>query len=262
MIDYKPKIKFHGVIDCDCRYSASANITMLREKLHDICRTIRQHITHHDNDYSNRLGASLMYHLQCSKSDQVTSTVSDLCEHISTLKSPVPTLVQLADPKLLIETRRNLCHNGNLIFLPHDQIPAKSLLILNEGAILLQVHACLTKIKMKLANKIGMLTEKELKSILCSSLQEVMEPELAIKYLILTQFCTEVTTSHLISTRDQIHGETHYFFPNLVMATRPAKLWSDGTQKYTQLYTWCLKCTANYTPMQVHPHLIHPTYKM
>lgn len=258
-------INFHGFIRCDCRYSTSDNLNQLRQSLNTICQSIRLFVTRRESDYSNRLCASLMYHLQQSRSDQVTITVGELCEQIRHLETPGQTLVQLTDLKLLIQTCNNLSSNGHVLFFLHDIKEEKSVLVLDEKVILSEVHACLTIIKEDLGNEIGMLEENQLKEILFKSLNcSTIEPDLAIKYLVFTQFCTEVTPDKLISVPGEMKRVKHYFFPNLVLASRPSVLFSAQEDAYTRtcLYTWCLKCTTVhqfFTPRFLHTLFIQLT---
>ena len=253
MVRNVPAFKYHGFVYCDCRYPSSDNLNQLRRNLDSICWSIRLYITHHESDYSNRLCASLMHHLQQNRSGQVTIRVNELWEQIKRLKTPGPTLVQLVDLKLLIQTCKNLSSNGHLLFFPHKSNTKKSLLVLDEDAVLAKVHACLATIKKEIGNEIGMLEEMSLKSILSEALCHIMEPTLAIKYLLFAQFCTEIKPDHLLPA-SLLKGVVHYFFPNLVSATRPSDLLS-GCHSYTQLYTWGLKCTNSsqfFTPRFLH----------
>ena len=249
-------IKYHGFILCDCRYSGSSDMKELRQKLNSVCVSIRQHITRTESDYSNRLCASLMYYLRESVSDQVpTITVSKLCNLIKELRSPGPTLVQLANLNLLIDTCDTLCSNGHLIFLPHERNMKKSVLVLNQNIMLSKVHASLKLIKQNITNDVGMLEASQLKEILSKSLRSAMPPDLAIKYLIFTQFCTEVAPDHLLSAPENLKKSVHYFFPNLVDNPRPLNMWKTEEESYTHLYTWCLKCSNPhhfFTPRFLH----------
>ena len=257
LLSQKQVIKFRGFVDCDCRYSTSESLNQIRQSLDDVCKKLRLLITYSESDYFNKLSAALKFHLMQNEQEKVTITVGEVCEQISQLKSPGQDLEKLAEPKLLIETCRNLSRNGNLLFLPHEDDVTKSLLVLKERVILDKAHMCLTEIKRGLANEFGILGETQLKRVLSNSLKDLLEPELAIKYLIFTQFCTEITTTQLVpSTGDNnSEGETHYFFPNIASASRPTDMWSTGEQKYTHLYTWCLRCTKPFeffTPRYLH----------
>ena len=186
-------VKYHGFIHCDCWYSASNSLKQLRKNLGTICRSIRLYLTHQESDYSNRLCASLMHHLQQTRSHQVTITVSELHYQVRCLKSPGPTLVQLVELKLLLQTCSCLNSSGHLLFFKHDKSIKKSVLVLDEEEILSKIHACLKTIKSELDNDIGMLEEKKLEAILSSSMKNLLPPDIAIKYLLFAQFCTEVT---------------------------------------------------------------------
>ena len=139
--------------------------------------------------------------------------------------------------------------------LNENSIMEKSLLVLNKRVILKEVHACLRDIKAHLPNEFGIVEENKLREILSKSLKNVMEPEQAIKYLIFTQFCTEIASDQLISPPDGEKIVTYYFFPNLALGSRPGDLLSTGNLKYTHLYTWCLKCSHSrqfFTPRYLH----------
>jgi len=241
----KCTVKFHGFLYLDCRYSASASLNRLCENLQSVCRSIRLFVTQHESGFSNRLCASLMHYFQSRMADQVTVTVSQLCQEIKHVERPGPTLVQLENVDLLIQTCENLSSNGHLLFLPHSQDVKKSLLVLDEKVILTKVHTCLKKIKMKMGNKFGMIEESVLSNILGSDLKGVMEPRLAIKYLMFTQFCTRISAKQLASmpSTTTTKGNAYYFFPNLALAARPSDLFSADREGYTHLYSWCLKCT-------------------
>ena len=254
MISKVSAVSYHGFIHCDCRYSGSDSLKQIRQNLDTICRSIRLYLTHQESDYSNRLCASLMHHLQQNRSDQVTITVSELHEQIKCLKSPGPTLVQLVDLKLLLQTCSRLNSSGHLLFFQHDK---RRILVLDEKVILSKIHACLVAVKSELDNSIGMLEEKKLGAILSSSMKKLLPPDLAIKYLLFAQFCTEVSADKLISMPGEGVRQKQYFFPNLVLASRPSSIFcavSDVSQ-YSHFFTWCLKCSnirQFFTPRFIH----------
>ena len=250
-------VSYHGFIHCDCRYSASDSLKELRRNLDVICRFIRWDLTRQESDYSNRLCASLMYYLQQTRSDQVTITVSKLHEQIKCLKTTWPILADFVDNELhlLFRTCNNLSSSGHLLFFKHDRSMERSVLVLDEEAILSKVHACLATVKSELDNNIGMLEEKKLKAILSSSMKKLMPPDLAIKYLLFTQFCTEVSADKLISVPADVVRQKQYFFPNLVLASRPSSIFSTDDYQFTHFYTWCLKCSNAhqfFTPRFIH----------
>ena len=255
LLSSQSSIKYHGFIQCDCRYSSSDHLNQLRQKLNSICQSIRLALAREENDDSNRLCASLMFHLKHNMPEQATITVSEICKQVKESESTCPNLNQLIDQDLLIQTCKNLSANGHMLFLPHSKILEKGFLVLDERIVLSRVHACLTVIKKELENNFGILDENQLQIILSKSLENMMEPDFAIKYLIFTQFCTEITSDQLISMSLEEKHVTHYFFPNLVLATRPPDLLPSGRQTYTKFNTWCLKCTNAhqfFTPRYLH----------
>ena len=168
-------------------------------------------------------------------------------------------LASLQDQSQLIIACKALSSNGHLLFLPREEI-TKSVIVLDEGFILSKVHALLSHIKASLAeskDETGILNEEHLKRISSDSLKDEMGPEIAVKYLVFSQFCTKITSHQLILDDKTEDARAYYFFPNLTLASRPSltDLWSSSEQDYTQLYTWCVKCTKKdnfFTPKLTH----------
>ena len=251
-------IKFCGFVPCDCRYSSSNVMGRLRHELSSLFKRIRRDLANGQSTDVNRLCACLMYYLKYNIPEQPIITVSEVKRHINAHNNNSSTsLNQLEAQDLLLQTCENLSSSGHLFFIPHahDENQENSILVLKNDIILDKVHACLTDIKNGLPNKFGILDENQLTDILKEQLKDVMEPEHAIKYLIFAQFCTEIAADQLISLPNGEGNSTHYFFPNLVSASRPAVLLSLGEKKYTKLYTWCLECTNArhfFTPRYLH----------
>ena len=239
----------HGFIQCDCRYSSSDNLDKLRQTLNTTCRLIQHVLAANETSKSNKLCACLMYYLKNNMPEQDTITVSQVLKHARDSSSD---FVHLEDQSVLIQTCKKLSSNGHLLFMPNHEKLENSLLVLDNEIILDKVHACLTDIKKALSNALGIVEKKQLIAILSVSLKDVMEPEHAIKYLILTQFCTEITAEQLNCLSDSMD---FYFFPNLISASKPDDLLPAGDLKYTHLYTWCLKCSNArqfFTPRYLH----------
>ena len=257
LVDSISSLRYHGFIQCDCRYSVSTDLHQLREKLKFISARVQLCLALSENTDDNHRSASLMYYLKCGdRPQQVTITMGELSKEIRGLHSSVPTLASLEDQMLLIETCKNLSSNRHLLFLPHGEDTEQSLFVLDENVILSQVHACLGRIKCEIANEFGVLEESKLIEILSESLKGTMEPEQAIQYLILSQFCTRIAASELLHASDKL---VHYFFPNLVVASRSKQLPSPaGEHTYTCWYTWCLKSS---NPNQFFTHrLLHTLF--
>ena len=256
LLGSEQSITFCGFIQCDCRYSSSDFMDKLRHKLSSLCRILRKVLANGESFDVNRLCACLMYYLKHDIPAQPTITVSEVKRHIIAHNDNSSTgLNQLEDQNLLFQTCKNLSSSGHLFLIPHDENPENSLLVLKNNIILDKVHACLTDIKNGLSSELGIVNENQLTEILSKSLKDVMEPEHAIKYLIFAQFCTEIAADQLISLPNGEENVTHYFFPNLVSASRPPVLLSLGEKKYTKLSTWCLKCTHVrhfFTPRYLH----------
>ena len=251
LVSTESSIRYHGFIQCDCRYSISLGLDQLRKQLKSICRSIRVILAQCECNDSNRLCASLMHILKDSIPEKAIISVSEVKKYIIESRSKV-----ILDESLLVQTCKLLSSNGHLLFMCHENnILEKSFLVLNERVILQEVHACLRDVKAYLPNEFGIVEKNKLKEILSESLKNVMEPKQAIKYLIFTQFCTEIASDQLISPPDGEKIVTYYFFPNLALASRPSNLLPPWDLKYTHLHTWCLKCCNArqfFTPRYLH----------
>ena len=248
-------ITYHGIVECDCRYSVSPQMKVLHSKIASIKKTMLFDHVKDESDYSNRLCASLMYQLKhCETDIPPVLKLGKLWHKIKLLKTPGPTLIQLTDKDLLIETCICLSSSGHLLYFPHESCPDESLLVLNEEIILGNVHASLKYIREDIDNDFGMLEKSDLKCILAQAGKMPMTPDMAITYLIFSQFCTLVSLESLIPKCNFVGGrKSFYFFPNLVKAEIPTNLFVDKDE-YTNIYTWTLQCNSNhcFTPRCIH----------
>ena len=210
LVSSEYSLKYHGFIQCDCRYSTSDNMKHLRQKLNTICKSVRLFLAH-ESDLSNKRRASLMYHIEHSMSNEVTMTVNKLHKRITSSLTPGSPLVQFVDSELLLETCKTLSSNGHLLLLPHDDDIKESLLILDDEFILSKVHACLAIIKKRLTNEIGILEESQLclsclwsrwSLILPSSILSLLSS--ALKYPLISSFLCQLTSLELLITSSQI----------------------------------------------------------
>ena len=231
-------------------------------KLNSVCRLIQYVMAFNESNDFNKLCASLMYYLKHNMPEHTTITVRDLLKNIQ--ESVPMNLVncKLVDQSLLIQTCKSLSSNGHLLFIIHNENPEKSLIVLRNNIILEKVHACLTDIKKRLSNKFGIVEESQLTEILSEFLKDVIEPEQAMKYLIISQFCSKITPGQLLFLPDNVKNVNFYFFPNLVSASRPGDLLPPRDHKYTHFYTWCLKCYYAwqfFTPRYLHTLFVQLT---
>ena len=234
-----PFLKYHGYFPCDCRYSLSDNLSKLLQKLSSICRQIQLILVQNENEITNQSCARLMCYLNSQREIPVTIAVSDLWQLI---KSTKYLETYLPNQDVFIKTCKTLSSNRHLMFLPQEDNIEQSLLVLNERVVLSTLHSCLPDFE-KEGNNFGMLDEKQLKQILSKNLGNMLEPEFATRYLLLTQFCAEISADHLVDCApSSISNRSYYFFPNLVHASRPDNLLCQGKHDYTDFYTWSLKC--------------------
>ncbi len=263
----KASIQYCGLINFDCRYSVSSGIEQLCLQLSQISQSIRSDSAKNESNESVKLCTVLMGFIKNELSViKGAISISELWKHYKSAASSKDDLnlawylypPPLNNKMTFIQTCQKLNLSGNLLLIPHKHIIEESLLVLDND-IQLQVHACLREIKKSISNDLGILEESKLKDILSDSLVDIKDPSQAIEYLKVSQFCTEITPDQLLSPPDKIDGENHYFFPNLVLATRPSSstLWrtEEGGHEYTDLYTWCMECTNAgqfFTPRYIH----------
>ena len=251
LIRRESSIIYYEFIQCDCRYSTSQSLNQLRMRLNSICRTIQHVVAVNESNDFNKLCASLMYYLKHNIPDQATITVRGVMKHMQESRKPV-----VQSLRLLIETCKRLSSSGNLLFIVCDETPKNSLLVLNNTIILEKVHGCLTVIKKEIPNEFGIVNENQLMKILSKSLEDVIEPDQAIKYLVFSQFCTKIPSGQLNLPSTTKHEGNYYFFPNLVSDSGlPSDILPPQDHKYTHFYTWCLKCSnvqQFFTPRYLH----------
>ncbi len=255
----KSSIQYCGLLYFDCRYSTSSGMEQLCLLLSNTSKSIRSDIAINESEESMKLCAALMDFItnEMSMSEGAIS-IGELWQHFKSAASSGSDLLPppLHNKSRVIQTCQKLNLNGNILLIPHEHNIEESLLVLDNG---IQVHACLKEIKKKVSNDLGILEESKLKDILSNSSLRRMNPTQAIEYLKVSQFCTKITPDQLLSAPDKIDRENHYFFPNLVLATRPSSstLWrtEDDGPEYTDLYIWCMECTNAgqfFTPRYIH----------
>ena len=142
LVNKSYSLKYHGNIQCDCRYSVSDNLNKLRLKLSAIRRSIRLFLAHESED-SNSLCAALMSYVKKDGQGKVAITVYDLHKSISDSLVSASRLVPFVDQYLLLETCKKLSSMGHLLFLPHDKNEMEGVLVVDKHTILSKVHACL-----------------------------------------------------------------------------------------------------------------------
>ena len=187
-----------------------------------------------------------------------TTMISILIEGMQTTAVHNSILTKLSDRKLLIETCKSLSLTGHILYFPSETIENEGLLVIDEDFILGKVHASLKHIKEGIKNDIGILEESQLKNILLRFAGMPMNPEMAIKYLVFSQFCTRVSKDLIIpSSKMNNQKRDYYFFPNLVNSKAPPELFIK-TNEYTNVYSWIGECPSLcfFTPRCIHYLLI------
>ena len=248
-------ITYHGILECDCRYSGSTHMTKVLVKIGETCRQIHISNLKGESKEVNQLCLSFRTYLVENKITLPPALkLGDIVENLKQDKAQNSNLTELCNGDQLMKTCQLLHLNGCLLFFPDECCFMESFLILNEDLILDNLHSSLKNIKEAIKNNIGMIEENELKTIYQSSTIP-MDPNASIKYLIFAQFCTLVSSESLVPSNN-LSGikKNYYFFPNLVKQERPFDALIKE-RKYTESYTWVLKCNGSnqfFTPRCIH----------
>ncbi len=213
------------VITCDCRYSTSNDLNQLRQEIVTVSKSIRANIQ------SDWFTESLIYYIDhhLKTSNLPTISLNELSKQIKHGADSKP-----ADPELLHKSCTILSSNDYFLFLLCDSNFEDSVLILNEEVVQSQVHTALDEIKKHVSDDVGIIVGRKLFDLL-SAIFNYLKPELAIKYLLMTQFCTKILSADQLITNslsEHVKEEVLYFFPNLVCDTRPAIVDLFPTEKH------------------------------
>ena len=250
-------ITYHGILECDCRYSGSTLMTKVLIKISEICRQIHISTLKGESKEDNQLCSSFRTYLVENQTTLPPALkLGDVVEKLKQEKAHNSNLAELCNGDQLMKTCQLLHFNGCLLFFPDECCFMESFLILNEDLILDNLHSSLKDINEAIKNNIGMIKENELKTIYQSSIIP-MDPNASIKYLIFAQFCTLVSSESLVPSNNLSGIErNYYFFPNLVKQDRPFTALIDiNKREYTESYTWVLKCNGPnqfFTPRCIH----------
>ena len=250
-------ITYHGILECDCRYSGSTHMKEVFIKIGEICRQIHISNLKDESKEANKLCLSFRTYLV---ENQMTLPpalkLGYILEKLKQDEAHNSDLAELCNKDQLMKTCQLLHFNGCLLFFQDDCCFMDSFLILNEQLILDNLHSSMKNIDEKIENKIGMIEENELKTIILYQSSIVpMDPNASIKYLIFAQFCTLVSSESLVPSNSLSSiKKNYYFFPDLVEQERPFDALVKE-REYTESYTWVLKCNGSnqfFTPRCIH----------
>ena len=235
-------ITYHGIFECDCRYSGSTPMKKVLIKIGKICRQIHISNFTDESKEDNKLCSYLRtYFVENQMTLPPALKLRDIFEKLKLIKDKAhnSNLAKLCNEDQLMKACQLLHFNGCLLFFPDECCFMESFLILNEDLILDNLHSSLKDIKEAIKNNIGIIEENELKMIYQSSIVR-MDPNASIKYLIFAQFCTLVSSESLVPSNNLSGIErNYYFFPNLVKQDRPFTALLDiNKREYTESHTW------------------------
>ena len=247
-------ITYHGILECDCRYSGSTHMKEVLIKIGEICRQIHIRNFTDESKEANKLCLSFRtYLLENQMTLPPALKLGDIFKKLKQDKACNSNLAKLCNEDQFLKICQLLHYNGCLLIFPDDCCFMDSFLIINEELILENLHSSM-KNDEKIENNIGMIEENELKTIYQSRIVP-MDPNASIKYLIFAQFCTLVSSESLVPSNSLSSiKKNYYFFPNLVNQERPLDALVKE-REYTESYTWVLKCNGSnqfFTPRCIH----------
>ena len=221
-----------GWADLDCRKSASAGMTKLRQLLQERCRFARYRA-----DYNNTNALLLKKYLSesyvsrrkaCTFSQLIDALLQDETEHFNTLKH----LTRLC------EACESLNTSGDIVFLKSQENMEDSWIILDKEHILSHVQGILKTLKSETTT--GIIPW----SLLC---KKTKDTSLVVEYMLKMEFCSEIERQSLWKMKgpsQPTEQQRYFFFPNLTKEAAPKDVWQKDLQ-FTYAFGWILKCSES-----------------
>ena len=233
------KLKFANVqcvgwVDLDCRKSASAGMTKLRQLLQQCCRFARYRA-----DYNNTNAFLLKKYLSesyvnrrkaCTFSQLIDALLQDETERFNTLKH----LTRLC------EACESLNTSGDIIFLKSQENMEDSWIILDKEHILSHVQGILRKVKSLTTTGIVPW------SLLCKTTQDT-NTSLVVEYMLKMEFCSEIehqSLKQIKGANEPKEDDRYFFFPDLTKEKAPKDVWQEDS-RFTYKFGWILKCSES-----------------
>ena len=248
---------YKGVVYCDCQYSDSENMKSLR----NLIASVQNEMCSTQNDFEcteKLLYRTLFRYLQYLSRYRVSITLQELISIAKTIESPNANMRMLYDTNILNSTCEYLHKFHRILYFQHDNVfIEKSVIILDEDLLLKMINTYLIVSLEKF--KDGVVEESQLKNSICEIFSPKMfDTELAVKYLLFSNFCSEITYDKLSAIKQLKADSKYYVFPELISKdiSRPddCYLWGVSGEETMVKSVWCLRCENNnfFTPELLH----------
>ena len=246
-----------GLVCCDCRYPGSESM----KSLHNLIASVQNEMCDTQIKFEcteKLLCHTLFRYLQHLSRYRASITLQELISTAKTIESPNANMRMLYDINILNSTCEYLHKLGRILYFQHDNVfIEKSVIILDEDLLLKLINNYLMASLEKF--KDGVVEESQLKTSICELFSPKMfDTELAIKYLLFSNFCSEITYNKLSAIKQLKADSKYYVFPELITKdiSRPddCHMWDVSGEETTLWSVWCLRCENNnfFTPELLH----------
>ena len=229
-------------ISCDCRYPNSTSIKELCSNIANFGIKIEQHGL---TDNKTFVTIHLFRYFQHLSKHLVTITLGSLSAKLKKIISTNEILKKLCDLQVLHKTCLHLKSSGRIKYHSLRDDPSdveNNVVILNEYALLQLIQRNLMSDLVRLNKHDGVVEQSELempvKKFFPSS---YFDTKLFIRYLLYSQFCSEISYNNLCISKPLTPNKIYYIFPGLIhfeVKKLEEILWDTN---FFGVSVWCLK---------------------
>ena len=228
------QLTYRGFVSMDCRWSKTKEARQFRSLL----STSQQGILSSQPRMS--LYCHVLYAFLRTKLEKSSCTLQELTSSLASDKDSSP------DSTILIESLTSLCDKGLIMFVPNQEYPQSSWVVVEKETLLREVNGTLfapdnfKQYQQSLSSNTGIVPITALEELFPQYSSEML-----VGCLECMEFCHPVDPSALQGTYfesdkvpllSQPLGASHLFFPSLVREHRPDIFFSPR-------FGWCLGCS-------------------
>ena len=242
-LSYTPhSAKAPSFISCDCRHPNSASIKELHSSIARFSNKIEQHGLTGDKTFHTN---HLFRYLQHLSKHIVSITLGSLKTKLKDIKSTNEMIKKLSDLQVLHEICLHLKSSGRIKYHALHDDPSdveNNVVILNETALLQLIQRNLMSDLARLNKHDGVVEQSELEmSVKKFFPSYYFDTELFIRYLLYSQFCSEISYDSLCVSKPLTPNKIYYIFPGLIhfeVKKLEEILWNSN---FFEISIWCLK---------------------